>query len=55
MKLLLHYFLHAEPTGVAAWQLADEPGQNDAPPTGRDKSQALSQDSAVAPYQGFLR
>ncbi len=23
----------AEPTGVAAWQLADEPGQNDAPPT----------------------
>lgn len=39
--VLLHYFLHAEPTGVAAWQLADEPGQNDAPPTGRGQKMAF--------------
>ena len=40
--VLLHYFLHAEPSGVAAWQLARmNLSENDPPPPGRGQENGL--------------
>ena len=40
--VVLHYFLHAEPTGVAAWQLAKlNLGENDTPPSGGGQENGL--------------